>query len=49
VILGDPANAGRPETGRSTLFWPGAPVFDGSYLWLGEFKFSNRLLRFSIE
>ena len=35
-----------PRIGKKTLFWPGAPVFDGRYLWVGEFKFSERLLRF---
>ena len=37
----------RPEIGMDKLFWPAVPVFDGSYLWVGEFKFSERLLRFS--
>jgi hypothetical protein len=36
-----------PEIGRDKLFWPAAPFFDGGYLWVGEFKFSERLLRFS--
>ena len=36
-----------PAIGRSSLFFPGALCFDGSYLWVGEFKFSNRILRFS--
>jgi len=36
-----------PEIGKNKLFWPAIPYFDGSYLWLGEFKFSGRLLRFS--
>lgn len=38
-----------PEIGRNKLFWPAAPAFDGSFLWIGEFKFSERLLRFSIK
>jgi len=37
----------RPQIGRDKLFWPAALSFDGNYLWVGEFKFSNRLLRFS--
>lgn len=37
----------RPQIGQNTLFWPGALAFDGSHLWVGEFKFSGRLLRFS--
>jgi len=52
VILGQPANSindTSPAIGKNTLFWPGAVFFDGSYLWVGEFKFSGRLLRFSIH
>lgn len=37
----------RPKIGKSDLFWPAAAGYDGNYLWLGEFKFSERLLRFS--
>lgn len=38
-----------PEIGKNKLFWPGAVAFDGSFLWVGEFKFSERLLRFSVQ
>ncbi|MBM3889051.1 MAG: hypothetical protein FJ388_07980 [Verrucomicrobia bacterium] len=37
----------RPEIGRNKLFWPGSVAFGGGYLWVGEFKFSTRILRFS--
>ena len=37
------------EIGRNKFFWPAAPAFDGSFLWIGEFKFSERLLRFSVK
>lgn len=37
----------KPQIGKDKLFWPAAPSYDGKYLWLGEFKFSERLLRFS--
>jgi hypothetical protein len=37
----------RPAIGRDTLFWPGAVAYDGTHLWVGEFKFSNRVLRFT--
>jgi hypothetical protein len=47
VILGANAYKSRPEIGRDTLFWPNSFSFDGSYLWVGEVKFSNRVLRFS--
>ncbi len=36
-----------PEIGRGSLFWPGTVLYDDDYLWVGEFKFSNRLLRYS--
>ncbi len=53
IILGakklraKPDERRRPEIGMDKLFWPAIPAFDGSYLWVGEFKFSERLLRFS--
>ena len=37
-----------PEIGRDKLFWPAGLAFDGSYLWVGEFKFSGRILRFGV-
>ncbi|MDW8364694.1 MAG: hypothetical protein RMK49_02485 [Abditibacteriales bacterium] len=36
-----------PQIGPNKLFWPCAMSFDGEYLWVGEFKFSGRILRFS--
>lgn len=36
-----------PAIGRATLFWPGTVASDGRYLWVGEFKFGNRIVRFS--
>ncbi len=38
-----------PRITQRTLFWPGGVAFDGSYLWVGEFKFSNRLLRYTVR
>lgn len=38
-----------PSIARDRLFWPGALAFDGHYLWVGEFKFSGRLLRYSVR
>lgn len=38
-----------PQIGKNTLFWPGSLAFDGSFLWVGEYKFSERLLRFSVR
>ncbi len=47
VVLGEDKK--RPAIGTNTLFWPGALAFDGSHLWVGEFKFSERLLRFDVK
>ncbi len=50
VILGaESLTDTNPEIGRNKLFWPATMAFDGSYLWVGEFKFSERLLRFSVK
>lgn len=34
------------QIGRNKMFQPGQLFFDGRYLWVGELKFANRLLRF---
>lgn len=48
VILGESDITDvRPEIGQNKVFWPTFIHHDGSYLWVGEFKFSGRLLRFS--
>lgn len=49
VILGDPSPGAAPRITDRTFFWPGVPAFDGSFLWVGEFKFSGRLLRFAVR
>jgi hypothetical protein len=55
VILGQPSVSIAdpytlvPEIGQNKLFMPSIIAFDGSYLWIGEFKFSERLLRFSVK
>ena len=36
-----------PEIGRNKLFWPAGMAFDGQNLWVGEYKFSHRVVRFS--
>ncbi len=38
-----------PKFTRDGLFMPAGIYFDGSYLWVGEFKFSHRVLRYSIK
>lgn len=48
AVLGASDLAPRtPAIGQDTLFWPGAVAFDGRRLWVAEFKFSNRILRFT--
>lgn len=47
IILGEKSPI--PQIGKNTLFWPTGLAFDGNYLWVGEFKFSERLLRFSVR
>jgi len=37
----------RPGIAADKLFMPGSLAFDGRNLWVGEFKFSTRILRFS--
>jgi len=37
----------KPEVKRDGLHYPAALCFDGTYLWVGETKFSERLLRYS--
>lgn len=49
VLLGARNNDGAPELTQTGLFWPGVVSFDGSFLWVGEFKFSNRLMRYRVE
>jgi len=48
VVLGEKdLEDTTPEIGKDKLFWPAGMSFDGNYLWVGEFKFSGRILRFS--
>lgn len=48
VIFGATSlNDVTPEIGRNKLFWPAAMAYDGARLWVGEYKFSNRVVRFS--
>jgi len=48
AILGaSGASDTQPEISRNQMFWPAAASFDGDYLWVGERKFSGRLIRFS--
>ncbi len=50
VVLGESSLLDvKQEIGRNKLFWPATMAFDGSFLWVGEFKFSGRILRFSVH
>lgn len=41
------ANDTRAGLSQTKLFMPGSLAYDGRHLWVGEFKFSTRILRFS--
>lgn len=43
------ANDRSAGLSRNKLFMPGSVAYDGTYLWVGEFKFSTRILRFSVQ
>jgi hypothetical protein len=49
VVLGQSdLNQGLTEgIAQNRLFWPASLAFDGSRLWVGEFKFSGRILAFN--
>ena len=48
ALLGAKDDSDRdPGIGRASLFMPATLAFDGTRLWVGEFKFSTRILRFS--
>ena len=38
-----------PSNSKDKLFMPTYLSFDGSFLWVGEMKWSDRLLRFSVQ
>ena len=37
-----------PNIGNDGLFWPKTLCFDGNTLWVGEYKFSNRVVGYSL-
>ena len=50
VVLGQPdMNTNTPGKGKNKIKMPKGLAFDGSYLWVGEHKFADRLLRFSVQ
>lgn len=49
IVLGsDNEIETTPQIGDSTFFWPASLSFDGKHLWVGEFKFSGRILKYTI-
>ena len=49
LLLGKPdLNDRQPRIGKASLFWPAAMTFDGKYFWVGEYKFSGRLVRYTV-
>ena len=36
-----------PNIGEKGLFWPSEMAFEANALWVGEYKFSGRAVRFS--
>jgi DNA-binding beta-propeller fold protein YncE len=50
IVLGQPDFISRyPANSKDRLFMPAYLCFDGSFLWVGEMKWSNRVLRFSVQ
>ncbi|MBI3071930.1 MAG: IPT/TIG domain-containing protein [Deltaproteobacteria bacterium] len=50
IVLGETTLSDYvPEIGINKVFWPATLDFDGDYLWVGEYKFSGRLVRYSIR
>jgi hypothetical protein len=48
IVLGQPSlNSAEPGIGANRLFMPSAVAAHGNFLWVGEGKFSSRILRFS--
>jgi uncharacterized protein YjdB len=39
---------GVPRIGQNELFWPGLVAYDGRNVWVGEFKFSGRLVAYPL-
>ncbi|MCL4365790.1 hypothetical protein M1437_01015 [Patescibacteria group bacterium] len=50
IVLGQKDLMGNlPSNAQDGLFQPYFMAFDGHYLWVGEFKWSDRLLRYSVS
>ena len=49
IVLGHLFNSpnNKPTIGQNGLFMPGALLFENNHLWVGEHKFSSRILKFS--
>ncbi len=50
IVIGqEDFQSNYPSATKNGLFMPSFISFDGSFLWVGETKWSNRLLRFSVK
>ncbi len=49
IVLGNSKNleSNPPKIGQNRLFWPATLLYHNYTLWVGETKFSSRILRFS--
>jgi hypothetical protein len=48
IVLGQQSISGiNPGLGQNRLFWPASLAMYRNHLWVGEFKFSSRILSFS--
>lgn len=49
IILGQTSNSSnnKPAIGTNRLFMPGSLLYQNNQLWIGEHKFSSRILKFS--
>ncbi len=51
IVLGNQKNSPSniPQIGSRNLFMPGSLLFNNNQLWVGEHKFSSRILRYSYQ
>lgn len=49
IVLGQSSNSpdNTPAIGKNRLFMPGSLLYENHHLWVGEHKFSSRIVRFS--
>ena len=51
IVLGQNSNSpnNSPAIGKNRLFMPGSLLYESNHLWVGEHKFSSRIVRFSYQ